>query len=151
MTTDAKILSLKHIPVGMGKTIMISALIQTSLLLKDEFKEDKQPLVGPRQLRIEKAFRSSRRPNRRLPPSGTLIVAPASLLAQWAEEIQRSSKSNTLEVIIWHGHNRLDLDVLVNSAGDQDRMPKVVITSYGTLASEHAKTMSPLFDSKCQS
>ncbi|EKM83939.1 hypothetical protein AGABI1DRAFT_67033 [Agaricus bisporus var. burnettii JB137-S8] len=132
--------------VGMGKTIMISALIQTSLLLKDEFKEDKQPLVGPRQLRIEKAFRSSRRPNRRLPPSGTLIVAPASLLAQWAEEIQRSSKSNTLEVIIWHGHNRLDLDVLVNSAGDQDRMPKVVITSYGTLASEHAKTMSPLFD-----
>jgi DNA repair protein RAD5 len=134
----------------MGKTIMISALIQTSLLLKNGIDDDEQPSVRPRQLRIEKAFRSSRRQNRRSPPSGTLIVAPASLLAQWAEEIQRSSKPNTLEVLIWHGQNRLDLNVLVESGGVEDKKPKVVITSYGTLVSEHAKSVSPLFDSKCR-
>ena len=68
-------------------------------------------------------------------PSATLIVAPTSLLAQWAEELQRSSEPDTLNAIVWHGQNRLDLD----SAVDNDGVINVVITSYGTLVSEHAK------------
>jgi DNA repair protein RAD5 len=133
----------------MGKTIMISALIQTSVLLKNEMGDDEQPSVRSRQLRIEKAFRPSRQ-KRRFPPTGTLIVAPASLLAQWAEEIQRSSKANTVEVLIWHGQNRLDLNAFVESGGVEDKIPKVVVTSYGTLVSEHTRSVSPLFDSECR-
>lgn len=136
--------------VGMGKTIMISALIQTSRLSNEEMEQIEPVQARTRQLRIDKAFRpGNRQPCRNLPPSATLIVAPTSLLGQWAEEIQRSSKPGTLDVTIWHGQNRLDLGALVEG-DDGDKIPKVVVTSYGTLASEHAKAYkSPVFDSKC--
>lgn len=141
---------LKSTTVGMGKTIMVSALIQSSRLLKEEIEQDEQLQTKTRQLRIDKAFRPNhRRSHPNLPPSATLIVAPTSLLSQWAEEIQRSSKPGTLKVIIWHGQNRSDLDTVVGG-GDEDGMaPVVIVTSYGTLASEHAKSYkSPIFDSK---
>lgn len=142
--------ALKLAPVGMGKTIMISALIQTSQLLKEEFEDEPQQ-GRSRQLRIDKAFRSSKQQPRHLPPSATLIVAPTSLLAQWAEEVQRSSKPGTLKVIIWHGQNRLDLDAIIEDGDEESRIPSVIITSYGTLASEHAKSYkSPVFDSTCK-
>ncbi|KXN90093.1 DNA repair protein RAD5 [Leucoagaricus sp. SymC.cos] len=127
--------------VGMGKTIMVSALIQTSRLGREEMQEELQrPQTKSRQLRIDKAFRSSKGQSKNRPPSATLIVAPTSLLGQWAEEIGRSSKPGTLQVVIWHGQNRLDLEALVEDGDEVDSRPKVVVTSYGTLASEHAKS-----------
>ena len=115
---------------------MLSALIQTA-------REAEPPADDPpstsraKQLRLNSAFRVMEKPppQQRKAPSATLIVAPTSLLSQWAEELQRSSKPDTLKVLVWHGTNRLDLDTAV----DGDGVTNVVITSYGTLVSEHAK------------
>ncbi|KAF7310688.1 DNA repair protein [Mycena chlorophos] len=85
-------------------------------------------------------------------PSATLIVAPTSLLAQWESELQRCSKPGTLECVIWHGQNRQDLQAMLDDDDDSDdgvTKIKVVITSYGVLASEHAKldkSKSPLYE-----
>lgn len=139
----------------MGKTIMISALIQTGLPLPSDIRPE--PARKSKQLRLNASFKAVQRkasgPPK--PPSATLIVAPTSLLAQWAEELQRSSKKGTLDVLVWHGQNRLDLDSIVDDEEDESKGKKpmkVVITSYGTLASEHAKSeknRSPIFESTC--
>lgn len=136
----------------MGKTIMISALIQTGHPLPSDARPE--PARKSKQLKLNASFKAVQRkasgPPR--PPSATLIVAPTSLLAQWAEELRRSSKKGTLDVLVWHGQNRLDLDSMVDEDDEmKGKQPmKVVVTSYGTLASEHAKSekyRSPIFES----
>jgi DNA repair protein RAD5 len=134
----------------MGKTIMLSALIQTNL--PDQQPEENTIQSKGKQLRLNNAFRPVRRSAK--PPTATLVVAPTSLLHQWEDELQRSSKPGTLDIFVWHGQNRLDLeDVLEND--DDDKGIKVVITSYGVLSSEHAKmdrstsTKPQVFDSEC--
>lgn len=130
----------------MGKTIMLSALIQTArgpeepdLTLNTSAKDH--------QLRLDKAFRPMKKqaPQQSKGPYATLIVAPASLINQWAEELNRSSRPGTLKNLVWHGQNRFDLA----AAMEGDDAVDVVITSYGTLASEHSKAEksgSPVFD-----
>lgn len=120
----------------MGKTIMLSALIQTARG-PEAPAEDTAGSSRAKQLRLNNAFRVVQKPppQQRRGPSATLIVAPTSLLAQWAEELQRSSKPGTIKVLVWHGTNRLDLDAAV----DEEDVIHVIVTSYGTLVSEHAK------------
>ncbi|KAH6917080.1 DNA repair protein RAD5 [Coprinopsis sp. MPI-PUGE-AT-0042] len=138
--------------VGMGKTIMLSALIQTSLPTKDDIRSGEPPRKSAKQLRLNSAFKAVSRKTSQSAPSATLIVAPTSLLAQWEEELKRSSKPDTVDVFVWHGQNRLDLEGLIDQGdedGDQPKTLKVVITSYGTLASEHSKSekyKSPIFE-----
>ena len=128
---------------------MLSALIQTSLPDEGSADEFDGSSKG-KQLRLNSAFRPIRRSSK--PPFATLVVAPTSLLNQWEEELRRSSKQGTLEIFVWHGQNRLDLDGILE--GDNSQVIKVVITSYGVLASEHAKVDRPasmkpqVFDSK---
>ncbi|KAI0684760.1 SNF2 family N-terminal domain-containing protein [Cytidiella melzeri] len=129
--------------LGMGKTIMLSALIQTAREAEDP--ADDQGPSKRRQLRLDKNFRSSKQQFACKGPSATLIVAPTSLLSQWAEELTRSSQPGTLKVLVWHGQNRLDLQSVVQ----QENGVNVVVTSYGTLASEHARSermSSPVFE-----
>ena len=135
--------------VGMGKTIMLSALIQTSLPVLEN--EEATLQFKGKQLRLNNAFRPVHRINK--PPSATLVVAPTSLLHQWEDELKRSSKPCALDIFVWHGQNRVDLqEVLEND--ENNTGIKVVITSYGVLTSEHAKIdratsmKSHLFDSK---
>lgn len=138
----------------MGKTIMLSALIQMSLS-SNEGPGEEAP-TKKRQLKLNNAFRSV--PRKRGPakgPSATMIVAPTSLLSQWSEEIQRSSKPGTVNVLVWHGQNRLDLEAAIDDDDDDgDQTIKVIVTSYGVLASEHAKgekpngRKSPVFESE---
>jgi DNA repair protein RAD5 len=138
----------------MGKTIMLSALIQTSLPPNELSSEESDLRSKTKQLKLNNAFRtvSKRSPQSSAPPSATLIVAPTSLLNQWLEELRRSSKPGTLDVFVWHGQNRLDLDALLDD--EENNALKVVITSYGVLASEHAKmdqtsnVKSPIFESE---
>jgi len=133
----------------MGKTIMLSALIQSSWLGKDEINWEEIPQTKALQQRIDRAFKPTKRQPERFPPSATLIIAPTSLLDQWAEEIGRSSKPGTIQVIVWHGSNRLNLDVVAEDVDEDEIIPKVVITSYGILASEHAKSFkSSVFESE---
>jgi DNA repair protein RAD5 len=109
-----------------------------------------------RQLKLDNAFRplARQRPQSTKGPSATLIVAPTSLLNQWNEEIKRSSKPGAVKVLVWHGQNRLDLEAAVEADDDDDKLLRVIITSYGVLASEHAKgeksgsSLSPVFQSK---
>ncbi|TFK26658.1 DNA repair protein RAD5 [Coprinopsis marcescibilis] len=135
--------------MGMGKTIMLSALIQTSLPSENDVKGEDTNRRNPKQLKLNSAFKSVSRKASPKPPSATLIVAPTSLLSQWAEELQRSSKPGALKVMVWHGQNRLDLDGLVDEEEDGDNVIRVIVTSYGVLASEHAKSekyKSPIFE-----
>lgn len=143
--------------MGMGKTIMLSALIHTN--------SDPEPLNPEtlakergkrRQLKLDNAFRPvvRQRPQSTKGPSATLIVAPTSLLSQWSEEIERSSKPGTVKVLVWHGQNRLDIEAAAEADDNDDQVIRVIITSYGVLASEHAKgeksgsNISPVFQSE---
>ncbi|OSX66957.1 hypothetical protein POSPLADRAFT_1175676 [Postia placenta MAD-698-R-SB12] len=140
--------------VGMGKTIMLSALIQTACGPEEPTPEpDTGRISKKRQLKLNNAFQATnkveKRPRRG--PSATLIVAPTSLLSQWSEELGRSSKPGTLKVLVWHSQNRIDLDTIL----DCDDPVDVVITSYGTLVSEHSKSeksgggvMPPVFETE---
>ncbi|KAI0068064.1 hypothetical protein BV25DRAFT_1793364 [Artomyces pyxidatus] len=142
---------LPPVTLGMGKTIMLSALIHTNRGpdTAPTPQANEQPGVKHRQLKLDKAFRpmATQISQSSRGPSATLIVAPTSLLTQWAEELQRCSKSGVVKTHVWHGQNRLDLDAAV----EDEEAVNVVITSYGVLASEHAKVekstnrASPLF------
>ena len=130
--------NVSSIAVGMGKTIMIASLIHTNCLLLEPpssspppptFKPNNELLPSgpkekskPRQVRLQAAFKNhsntksavkdTPKPQQGGPkriPSATLVVAPTSLLNQWAEELKRCSKEGTIEVNIWHGQNRFSL------------------------------------------
>ncbi|KAJ4485680.1 RAD5-like protein [Lentinula aciculospora] len=139
--------------VGMGKTIMISALIQSKLGSDEPI--DQGLSFKQRQLKLNNAFRpaKNRKTQTSSPPSATLIVAPTSLIDQWAEEIERSSEPGTVKIVVWHGQNRDDLDFLLEEDEDDEKghakLIRIIVTSYGTLASEHAKaekSRSAVFD-----
>lgn len=75
----------------MGKTIMLSALIQTNRTPEIGTSNDNEDASkGGRQLKLNNAFRNNKKP--RKIAHATLIVAPTSLLNQWAEELERSCK-----------------------------------------------------------
>lgn len=140
----------------MGKTIMLSSLIQTSRGpdLSDVSENDVSKSNRRRQMRLNSSFRPTAARSKESPkgPTATLVVAPTSLLSQWSEELLRSSKPDTLKVVVWHGTNRRDLDAAVQSSEDATGPITIIITSYGVLASEHTKvdkSGSLVYESTC--
>lgn len=138
--------------VGMGKSIMTSSLIHTSRVVDPSESPDDTGKSAKR--RVQGALNFSKNPSRQAStskPTATLIVAPLTLLSQWKSELERSSKKGTLKAYIYHGTARADLEALVNC--EEDHVINVVITSYGTLSSEHAKYVrggaSSFYDGKC--
>ncbi|KAF8628247.1 hypothetical protein AX15_004022 [Amanita polypyramis BW_CC] len=135
--------------VGMGKTIMMSALIHSSPPTELDKAESNRKI---NQLGLDNAFRGSHgHKERKSPiPTATLIVAPTSLLHQWSDEIHKCSTAESVTILVWHGQNRSDLQAIIDN--DEDSRSKIVITSYGILASEHAKcernsnSKSPVFE-----
>lgn len=133
----------------MGKTIMISSLLHTSR--DPEAVNDGSHInpSGKRQLRLDASVRPAVEYRTNVPPVLTLIVAPTSLITQWASELERSSAPGSINLLVWHGANREDLDAFA-----QDGKINVVITSYGVLGSEWTRNESssrygsPLYQSK---
>ena len=124
----------------MGKTIMVSSLIHTARVDEgdeDDATNEKLEESRQQQVTINKTFRPVFKNKRRKhTPKTTLIVAPTSLISQWASELQRSSQKGSLNVIVWHGAGRLDLQ------GEVDAGVDVVVTSYGVLASEYGRQVN---------
>ncbi|KAF8338153.1 P-loop containing nucleoside triphosphate hydrolase protein [Cantharellus anzutake] len=138
--------------VGLGKSIMLASLLHTNRGPEPPTNAQKQTSKPKGKLKLDVAFRpkvesSTDEADAMEGPSSTLIVAPVSLLSQWQSELTRSGEGgeSPLSILLWHGQSRAVLGAGVD----------VVITSYGTLASEHAKVQSsgrnassPLFSTK---
>jgi DNA repair protein RAD5 len=71
------------------------------------------------------------------PPSSTLVVCPVSLASQWHEELQKMSDKGSMTSFMWYGNDRTDIEKLLAQEGR--KKVDVIITSYGTLASEFQK------------
>lgn len=155
--------------MGLGKTIMIAALLHANnpysvaqiereaKMAKDgslddsgseiEIEEDEEDdeeeedhehsLVTtrrPQKSRLKNKSSSSQRIKlAKNAPRATLIVCPMTLMDQWASELRRSSKQH-INVVTFHGSGRTDVYDEVSSNGAE-----IIITSYGTLASEYTK------------
>lgn len=111
-----------------------------------ELDEDGEPLAKRpkfRQLTLSKQWQPVQKQtpadgaDAAKPPHATLVVCPVSLAKQWQEELGRMSVEGSLLTKLWYGNERGDLDVILG--GDRDERVDVIITSYGTLASEHSK------------
>ncbi len=109
---------------------MLSSLIHTHLASDEDVSEVATASTKSKQLRLDAAFKPAARRKPSKPPGATLIVAPTSLLGQWADEMERSSKPGTVKVQVWHGQNRLDLDAAMED-DKGDTSIKVIVTSYG--------------------
>ena len=97
----------------MGKTIQIASLIHTIKRSSDSRDRSQSPEVKRKykQIAIDKAFKGQMTDTTggRV-SSATLVIAPTSLISQWASELQRASKRGTLSVMVWHGSNRASLE-----------------------------------------
>lgn len=76
-------------------------------------------------------------------PGATLIIAPVSVMSNWVQQMERHvEKENALRVLTYHGSGRGKM--IHRDFAEYD----VVITTYGTLASEYnpskAKTAEPI-------
>ena len=75
-------------------------------------------------------------------PCTTLVVAPLSLLAQWQSEAEKASVSNSLKVLVYYGGDKsFNLQNLCCEANAANS-PNLIITSYGTILSEHTQVAS---------
>ncbi|GJJ09896.1 hypothetical protein Clacol_004120 [Clathrus columnatus] len=129
------LININSTEMGMGKTIMISSLLHTSR--DPETVNTENTSSGKRQLRLDASFRPIVEPHENVSPTMTLIVAPTSLISQWSSELERSSVPGSINLLVWHGANREDLEDFA-----QDGKINIVITSYGVLGSEWTRNES---------
>ncbi|XVE66388.1 hypothetical protein DITRI_Ditri08aG0076500 [Diplodiscus trichospermus] len=144
---------------GLGKTISMIALIQMQKNLKSKSKSEdvanhntvalnldddddngsggsdkvKQSEESDHTMSIPKASTSNGAFGRQRLPAGTLVVCPASILRQWARELDdKVAKESKLSVLIYHGGSRTkDPSELANY--------DVVLTTYSIVTNEVPK------------
>ncbi|KAH7138828.1 SNF2 family N-terminal domain-containing protein, partial [Dendryphion nanum] len=113
--------------MGLGKTIEMLSLIHTH---RNEVSKDRTTLTKSLPRLTEKSIVTEEA------PYTTLVVAPMSLLAQWASESEKASKEGTLKVLVYYGAEKsVNLQKLCCAANGANA-PNVIITSYGTILSE---------------
>ncbi|XP_031284842.1 helicase-like transcription factor CHR28 [Pistacia vera] len=146
---------------GLGKTISIIALIQMQKFLQSKSKttsnhkpealnlddDDNDGAVSEKAKQTEEsdeikpvpeASTSTRAFSRRRPAAGTLVVCPATVLRQWARELDdKVSDEAKLSVLIYHGGSRTKDPV---ELANYD----VVLTTYSIVTNEVPK--QPLVD-----
>jgi DNA repair protein RAD5 len=122
--------------MGLGKTIQMLALVHSHrspehLAALDAARSDVKDMVSnltrqpPSTSTLKKALAT------------TLVVAPMSLLAQWASEAEKASKAGTIRVLIYYGSEKgVNLQTLC-CGSNLLAAPNVIITSYGVVLSEY--------------
>ena len=116
--------------MGLGKTVQAIALMLTNRKPESGIR-----YTGPKEDDDEDASDDDEdAANRKLPPGvskSTLVIAPLALIKQWEAEIgDKVESSHKLRVLVYHGNTRA-------KATDRLEDYDVVITTYGTLTSEH--------------
>lgn len=121
--------------MGVGKTIQILALIHSHRSPEHEgIVHDQIDVEVDAVSSLKRQTMASTTVKRA--PATTLVVAPMSLLAQWASEAEKASRSGTLKVLIYYGSEKeANLQTLC-CGSDLSSAPNVIITSYGTVLSE---------------
>ncbi|PSK43009.1 DNA repair protein RAD5 [Elsinoe australis] len=116
--------------MGLGKTIEMLSLIHTHTSEyglgggKSTTSVMDLPRLPKNSATIERA------------PCTTLVIAPMSLLAQWASEAEKASKAGTLKTLMYYGADKsANLQSLCCEANAANA-PNLIITSYGTVLSE---------------
>lgn len=119
--------------MGLGKTIEMLSLIHTHTSPEQQAAMNSSgPLESVNSLpRLPKSS-SAVEPA----PATTLVVAPMSLLAQWASEAEKASKAGTLKVLVYYGTEKTANLQTICSAANTHSAPNVIITSYGVVLSE---------------
>ncbi|KAL2816237.1 SNF2 family N-terminal domain-containing protein [Aspergillus cavernicola] len=116
--------------MGLGKTVQAIALMLTNQKPKDGSR--RQPALFNYDQDSDSDEEGTE--SRNLPPGltrSTLVVAPLALIKQWESEIKtKVEASHRLRVLVYHGNARAKS---IHRLDDYD----VVITTYGTLTSEH--------------
>ncbi|KAL7425072.1 DNA helicase rad5 [Cryptotrichosporon argae] len=132
--------------MGMGKTCMMSSLIHASRdsdPVMEDFAQtvDTEPASKRRkfvQVTLSNQWRATAgAPAPPTAPRATLVVCPVSLAAQWADELGKMSAPGSINATVWYGNDRTDFGLLMGQEGK--RRVDVIVTSYGTLASEFQK------------
>ncbi|BFY97124.1 hypothetical protein BsWGS_00165 [Bradybaena similaris] len=106
--------------MGLGKTLTTISHIISHKVARSEGSKDDWLSRDKQVEKLEKAVKKS---------GSTLIVAPASLVHQWAKEIERRCKPGLLKFIVYHGPNReRNIQKLIDS--------DVVLTTYSIVGKE---------------
>ena len=98
--------------------------VEKEKLKNDEESNDAKPITEPSS--------STQAPGRKRPAAGTLVVCPASVLRQWARELDEKVGDEKLSVLIFHGGSRTK---------DPVELAKydVVLTTYSLVTNEVPK------------
>ncbi|KAG7198793.1 hypothetical protein KM043_001771 [Ampulex compressa] len=113
--------------MGLGKTLTMISLIMANKVKDTSGSEGEDS--------EDEEWSNHKKPLRHR--GGTLVVCPASLLAQWENEIKNRCKRGTLSVEIYHGTNR-------ESVPKRLAKNDVVVTTYNILSREF-KTKSTVY------
>ncbi|KAE9611586.1 putative chromatin remodeling SNF2 family [Lupinus albus] len=106
-----------------------NGIVDVDKLKKNEESDDIKPTTEPST--------STRAPSRKRPAAGTLVVCPASVVRQWARELDDKVGNEKLSVLIYHGGSR-------TRNPDDLATYDVVITTYAIVTNEVPK--QPLVD-----
>ncbi|KAK0419817.1 hypothetical protein QR680_014339 [Steinernema hermaphroditum] len=115
--------------MGLGKTLSMISLIMHQKNAREERarandEEDPERKKDLLKSRIAKE-------KRLVPSNATLVIAPASLIMQWEDEIKRRVKAAKLDVLVYHGpKNKREKNPRRLATYD------VVITTYNLAATE---------------
>lgn len=121
--------------MGLGKTIEMLALVHSH-----KSPEHQDFLDDDTDVQVDAVSSLARQPMAsstvRKAPATTLVVAPMSLLAQWASEAEKVSKAGTLKVLVYYGSEKgVNLQTIC-CGSNVSSAPNVIITSYGVVLSE---------------
>ncbi|KAF7198031.1 DNA repair protein RAD5 [Pseudocercospora fuligena] len=128
--------------MGLGKTIEMLSLVHTHK------SPEHEGAVGETDAKVDAVSTLARQPiassTVKRAPATTLVVAPMSLLAQWASEAEKASKAGSLKVLVYYGNEKgVNLQTIC-CGSNISSAPNVIITSYGVVLSEFNSVASTL-------